>query len=142
MIYEVPPDGFQPKFEVVSCYVEHEGKLLLLHRCAHKIEGNTWGVPAGKVVIGEDISQAMLRELREETGIVASKVSMEHLIKVFVRYPTYDFTYHMFRLPVVDRPTIRLAPAEHQDYTWATPAHALSMNLIRDLDACIRMFYP
>jgi hypothetical protein len=34
---------FNPKFEVVSCFIEVEGRILLLHRADHKPQGNTWG---------------------------------------------------------------------------------------------------
>lgn len=53
---------------VVGCFLEYEGKFVLLHRHAHKPNGGTWGLPAGKVEPGESDTAAVLRELWEETG--------------------------------------------------------------------------
>lgn len=67
MISQTPREGFSPKFEVVSCFVEHDGHILLLQRQSHKPQPNTYGVPAGKVDDQEDIHQAIKREVGEET---------------------------------------------------------------------------
>jgi hypothetical protein len=34
-----------------------------------------------------------------------------------------------------------ISPLEHQAFHWATPTEALAMDLVHDLDECIRMFY-
>ena len=60
MIFKERPPNFSSEFDVASCFVEHDGEILLLHRQDHKPEGNTWGVPAGKVDEGEEIMQTML----------------------------------------------------------------------------------
>jgi len=49
MISKHIPENFNPKFEVVSCFVEYEDEILLLRRQDHKPEPNTYGVPAGKI---------------------------------------------------------------------------------------------
>jgi ADP-ribose pyrophosphatase YjhB (NUDIX family) len=67
MLYTNKPEVFDPKFDVVSCFVEYKGKILLLHRQDHKPQGNTYGVPAGKVDAGEDIWTTVRREIEEET---------------------------------------------------------------------------
>ena len=142
MICGEEPEQFTPRFEVVSCYVERDGMILLLHRNDEKSEGNTWGVPAGKVDPGETPVVAMLREIREETGLVMDPDAVEYLTRVFVRYPDYDFTYHMFRAVVSDDTEVTINPGEHKSFRWVTPTEALAMDLIRDLDACIKMYYP
>jgi ADP-ribose pyrophosphatase YjhB (NUDIX family) len=62
MISKNKPENFNPKWEVVSCFVEYKNEILLLLRQDHKLQPNTWGVPAGKVDIGETIRKAMKRE--------------------------------------------------------------------------------
>ena len=59
MIYGSKPKQFNPLFEVVSCFVEHNGEIILLHRQSQKPEGDTWGVPAGKV--GEEENPQKVR---------------------------------------------------------------------------------
>jgi len=139
MITEIAPKDFQQKFEVVSCFVEHENKILLLLRRDHKSEPNTYGVPAGKVCPWETIDDAIFRELKEETWIASS--DLQYFTKVFVRFPTYDFIYHMYHMDLPLLPDITLNDEEHAKYVWRTPEDALKEDLIQDLDACIKMFY-
>ncbi|OGZ01438.1 MAG: hypothetical protein A2946_01035 [Candidatus Liptonbacteria bacterium RIFCSPLOWO2_01_FULL_53_13] len=141
MIYKNPPKKFSPRFEIVSCYVEHDGKILLLRRHGDKSEGNRWGVPAGKMDKGEDKLDAMIREIREETGQKISPSQLKYLTKVYVKYPEYHFVYHMFRTKLNERPQVEISAKEHKEYRWASPHDALKWNLVRELDRCIKMFY-
>ncbi|MDO8591281.1 MAG: NUDIX hydrolase [bacterium] len=181
MIYKNIPKNFNPRFEVVSCYVEvrrqrnteaverfgleilssaermcrskilsrranvpnvlNETKILLLHRHKEKSQGGKWGVPAGKIDQGEGSLEAMIREAREETGLAIKPTQLEFFQKVFVRYPDYDFVYHMFRVKLESEHPIVLSHKEHQAFCWASPMEALAMNLVDDLKPCIKMFY-
>jgi len=141
MIYKNVPKNFSPKFSVVSCYVEHNGKILLLHRHDHKSEGGKWGVPAGKIDQGENELAAMIREIKEETGQKISAEELEYLSKVYVKYPEYHFIYHMFRAKLDKKTDVTLSASEHKDYKWVAPQGALSLELVRDLDRCLKMFY-
>lgn len=98
MIYKNSPKIFNPRFEIVSCFMEYKGKILLLHRHKTKSEVNKWGLPAGKIDKGETESQAMIRETKEETGLKIIPSRLQYLAKVYVKYPEYHFIYHMFHL--------------------------------------------
>lgn len=143
MIHEKKPENFDPKIEVVSCFVEHRDRILLLLRQDHKSEPNTWGVPAGKIEQNEDIIQAVIRETREETGIILGVSNIEYLGVVHVSYPNIDFDYHMSRsvLSPENNPDIVINPDEHKEHRWVTPQEALELDLIEDEDGCIRMHY-
>jgi len=141
MIYKTEPENFISRFEIVSCYVEHDGKILILHRQNHKPQGNTWGLPAGKIDDNEDKIEAMLREIFEETGYKIDLSNLEYLDKVYVKYPEYSFIYHMFRLVINSEPLIKINPEEHQDFKWVSPNEALSLELIQDLDECLKISY-
>jgi len=139
MIYLSPPPDFNPKFEIVSCFVECCGKILLLHRQDYKPQGNTWGVPAGKVEKGESPEEALKREVFEETGILLKDQAF--FKTVYVRYPEYDFIYHIFHCSLDEKPAVKIRNKEHKDFCWISPKEALKLPLIQDLDACIRLFY-
>lgn len=47
------------------CFVEHDGRILVLQQ-RHR---TGWTLPGGLVDRGEDAAQAVVRELREETGL-------------------------------------------------------------------------
>lgn len=140
MIFTEKPVDFKPKIEVVSCFVEHAGKILMLCTGSHKKQAGKWGVPAGKMEPGEQRIPAMLRELYEETGIHCSPEQLQNETTVFVRYPDHDFTYHMYTLRCEALPEIRLTD-EHSAYDWHTPHEALTLPLILDEEPCIRLVY-
>ncbi len=141
MIQKHPPENFKEKFEVVSCFIEHDSKILLLHRQDHKPQGNTWGVPAGKIDKGEGALEAIMREIGEETGILAEPHQFKFFEKYYVRYPEYDFIYHIFHLPVEEKPSVNINPNEHKNVLWLTPQESLELDLIPDEDFCIQSFY-
>ncbi len=53
---------------VVHAIVEQNGKLLLVKRSPKISEGNKWSLPSGFLDRDETAAQAVLRELKEETG--------------------------------------------------------------------------
>ena len=143
MIYHAEPEGFSKKFEVSSIFLEHDGTILLLHRHDHKPQGNTWSLPAGKLEVGEKPEDAIVRELKEETGIDISKEGLRNIRSLYVRFGEYDFVYHMFAhtIPGDIKPEVYLEPDAHKAFLWTTPEEALQMNLIQDEDMCIKLAY-
>ncbi len=139
MIYEEMPEDFDSSCEVVSCFVEHDGKILMLHRQDHKPEGDTWGGPAGKVDEGEGINEALKREVFEETGIELQ--DPKYFKKLFIRLPDYDFVYHIFHELLDEIPTVKIREEEHKDFNWIEPEKALETNLMSDEDECIKLFF-
>ena len=141
MIYRTRPAKFSPKFEVVSCFIELNKEILLLHRQDHKPEGNTWGIPAGKVDFEETPITSIVREIREETGNELPPFTLSYLGRLFVRYPSYDFIYHTYQTRLIRKPEIVISQSEHKRFMWTSLKDSLNLPLIRDLDACIRLFY-
>ena len=125
----------------MSCFCSHNGKFLMLLRQDHKPEGNKWGVPAGKVDPGETPLDAMVRELWEETGILATSEKHSYFGKLYVRYPNYDFVYHIFSTELEKMEPVVIMQKEHKAFYWARPHTALKMRLVLDMDECVRRFY-
>ena len=59
----------------------HEGRVLLIRRGKQPLYGR-WVVPGGTVELGEPLEDALVREMREETGL---EVEPLELITVFDR---------------------------------------------------------
>jgi 8-oxo-dGTP pyrophosphatase MutT (NUDIX family) len=140
MLDVVPPENFHPKFAVVGCFLENDNRFLLLKRQDHKPQPRTWGAPSGKVSVGEDIATAMTRELYEETGCRVPPQDMKYERTFYVRYTDYDFSYHVFRARAASD-SILINTEEHSAYQWVIPEESLAMDLIPDMDACIRASY-
>lgn len=141
MLSTVPPEGFIKGADVVGCYVEHDGRILLLRRLPGKSAGDSWGLPAGKAEPGETMPEAMVRELREETGIVVETDALTPHEEWYVQHPNRQFIFRTYSLPLAEEPDVSLHPDEHHDYRWVTPREALDLVLVPDQDACIRTRY-
>lgn len=119
-IHEKKPEGFLPQVQVAACYLEIDGKLLLLQQASHKLEPGRWGVPGGKLEKEETPEQAAVRELLEETGIFLERSSqVQYVGALYVRKPTVDYVYHLLQVQVDRRPDICLSN-EHESYKWAS----------------------
>jgi 8-oxo-dGTP diphosphatase len=53
----------------VGVLIDDQGRFLLTTRPDGKVYAGYWEFPGGKVEVGEDIEQALRRELHEELGI-------------------------------------------------------------------------
>lgn len=59
----------------------HDGRVLLIRRGKEPLFGR-WVVPGGTVELGESLEEALVREMREETGLL---VQPRELLTVFDR---------------------------------------------------------
>jgi 8-oxo-dGTP diphosphatase len=78
--------------EVVAAVIERAGLILIGQRKPRGRHGLKWEFPGGKVELGEESSEALARELREELGIEA---------RIGEEIERYDFSYnagHVTRL--------------------------------------------
>jgi 8-oxo-dGTP pyrophosphatase MutT (NUDIX family) len=141
MLYHQEPENFKPKFEVVGNFVQYQDEIILLLRQSHKRQGNTWGIPSGKVDDDENLVTAACRETFEETGLVVPETDLEFFNTIYVRYDDYDFIYHMFSYKVDSKIEAILSPSEHQEMRWVKIEEAFSLPLIEDLDECLRLFF-
>jgi ADP-ribose pyrophosphatase YjhB (NUDIX family) len=61
---------------VSACVFDASGRLLLMHRA----DNGHWGIPGGNIEIGESVTQAVAREVREETGL---EIAVGRLVGVY-----------------------------------------------------------
>lgn len=142
MLYLNRPKDFHSKFDVVGCFVKYDGKILLLRRQDHKTQGDQFGMVAGKVDEGETLEQAILRELKEEAGLIVSPDKLQYKYKTYIKFPGYDFLYHIFKITLEKSFDVKINPTEHKEFTWMTPLEALHFpNAMEDLDECIKLIY-
>ena len=115
----------------VSAIILHDGCVLLQRRA----DSGQWGLPGGSVEIGESVTAALEREVREETGF---EVRVGRLVGVYsdphfqiVRYSD-GRVWHYVNLCFACElrgGEARLAPGETLALEWFAP-HALPPTLV------------
>jgi len=53
---------------IVDAFIKKNGKYLAIKRVKN-VEVGTWEVPGGRVKFGEKVEDALIREIKEETGL-------------------------------------------------------------------------
>jgi 8-oxo-dGTP diphosphatase len=104
----------QPQRDIVAAVLERDGRFLLGKRSPHKAAGGYWCPISGRVEAGETQAQAMVREVREETGLAVRAVA-----KV-AECDTHDGLYvmHWWRVSSLDAEPARLENDEHTELGW------------------------
>lgn len=145
VVYTERPYGFTPVVEVSACFLEQNGKFLFLHRQDNKSHGNTWAIPGGKVEKKESSLHAIVREMKEETGIILPPESVTFIKTVYITHTGssgVSFIYHIFSASYDGTLAISIDPSEHKGFTWVTLQDALRMELMDDEAPCIELAYP
>jgi ADP-ribose pyrophosphatase YjhB (NUDIX family) len=62
---------------VVYLFLRKEGKILIGRRCNTKYQDGYYQVPAGHVIAGELPTQTVIREAKEEIGVVIKKENLK-----------------------------------------------------------------
>lgn len=130
-IYTDPPEDFSSQIEASGCYMEWDNKILFLKRHPERPQGDTWGVPGGKIEREETPLEAVIREVREEVGINIQNQKIEEAGKLFVRLPHLDYIFHMFCTLFKEQPKVDLELTEHVELRWLSISEAIELPLIK-----------
>lgn len=105
-----------------------DGAILLIRRSASsKVDAGRWELPGGKMDAGERLADALVREVREETGLAvagARPIHVSHFTKEPFWVTCVTFVCAAFEGEV------RLS-REHDDHAWVAPADATRYELAR-----------
>lgn len=109
----------------VAAVVVDEGRVLLIRRGNEPAKGR-WTLPGGRVLFGERLAEAVIRELAEETGLVGTVV---RLLDVVERLG--DGHHHVIVDFLVDigAATEPVAGDDADDACWATPADCIALGV-------------
>lgn len=127
-VYYKEPEGFTVNREVAGCYLMCQDKLLLLKRHPRSSQGNTWGVPAGKLEKGETPKEAVIREIQEEVGLDIAD-NLQEMGKLFITHSNASYIFYLFHKKLTIFPEIVLCEHENVEYRWVSydEAHALPL---------------
>ena len=82
-------------FGVVAAIIEQEGKFLLVKEASTRDKGK-WNHPAGWIDVGENPTEAVVREVKEETGLEFEPKNLLGVRSLVKEYP--DETHHGIKL--------------------------------------------
>jgi 8-oxo-dGTP diphosphatase len=63
----------------VGAVIVHDGRVLLVQRGTEPARGR-WSIPGGLIEVGEALSEAVVREVREETGLQVEPVELIEIL--------------------------------------------------------------
>lgn len=63
----------------VGAVIVHQGRVLLVQRGREPMKGR-WTIPGGLIEVGEALSEAVVRETREETGLDIEPLELVELL--------------------------------------------------------------
>ncbi|QFS82643.1 Bifunctional NMN adenylyltransferase/Nudix hydrolase [Roseivivax sp. THAF40] len=116
--------------------VIREGHALLVRR-GNRPDAGLWGYPGGKCEAGESAAETALRELGEETGLVATRATM--LGTLHVLRP--DFHYRLDAFLCHDATGAARAADDAEEAGWFPVPHVIGGRYLmsRDVDRlCLR----
>jgi dihydroneopterin triphosphate diphosphatase len=106
--------------QCISVFVVHQNKFLLLRRCGKYLNG-TWQMISGGIEPGEKAWQAVLREIKEESGLIPDKLYSADAVETFYIKSLDKITFvPVFVAFVNHSKDIQLSPTEHDAYEWLT----------------------
>lgn len=113
--------------ETTLCYIENNASYLMLHRTKKKNDANhgKWIGIGGKIEKGETPKDCILREIKEETGILVNNLLYRGKVN-FISDIYEDEVMHLF---TADTDDAFFAPCDEGILKWVKKKDVLSLNL-------------
>jgi len=116
---------------LAAAVVMHEGHVLLVRRSEkERFLPRVWGVPCGKLEPDESSRDGVLRELKEETGLlgeVVRKVGESSFLSDYKGHEIKNWQDNFLVRPVSSRHIV--LPEPDQTYAWLTPGELSTVDI-------------
>ena len=104
---------------VAACaLIDVDGRVLLAQRPPGKTMAGLWEFPGGKIESGERPEDSLIRELKEELGIIVREACLAPLTFASHAYPEFHLLMPLF---VCRRWDGMVTPREGQRLAWVRP---------------------
>ena len=115
----------------VGAVIVDAGRVLLVRRGSEPLKGQ-WSLPGGALELGESLTEGLIREVREETGILVEPVELMELLDRIHR----DGSRVRFHYVIADylcraRSGILKAATDADEVRWFEPSEWNSHSALR-----------
>jgi len=113
---------------IVNALFVHNDEVLLARRSPHRSAyGGLWSFVGGHVEDGETPSAALLRESREEAGVIPKSFSLLASIPDPNAPQTDPVTYHLYVVTAWEGGEPHPVGDEHTEFRWFSPTEAMAL---------------
>jgi len=129
--------------QVVTCLLEHGGKILLLKRSQRVgTYRGLWGGVAGYVEELEDPYDTAIKEIREEAGIRIDDLELVRKgdpleISDTHEGKRYDWIVYPFLFHIQSKDLVHI-DWEHEEYRWVHPSEVRRLETVPGLDEVVK----
>jgi mutator protein MutT len=96
--------------------IDDKNQYLLLQRSKHPIFSDDADLPGGTIEHGETPTEALLREVDEEIGVVLPAFKV-HKVYEGSDFSNHGTVYHLYTATLTERPAVTIS-WEHGGYEW------------------------
>ena len=123
----------------VGAIIVRDERVLLVRRAHPPLQGE-WSIPGGLVETGETTQEAVIREVREETGLEIQVAKLAKVFERILRDQDSRVQYHFVLIDYLCRPISGEAKAgsDVTEVCWATLDELDSFAVARDTCAVIK----
>jgi 8-oxo-dGTP diphosphatase len=117
----------------VGAIIIEDRRVVLVKRAHPPIQGQ-WSIPGGVLEVGELVSEAAVREAREETGLIVEPGELLGVYDRILHDPEKRVQYHYVLIDFLCSPTggnLRAA-SDAAEVRWFTPEELPALNLAED----------
>src|SRR5262249_35918442 len=117
-----------PMRHIVNALLVRRESVLLVRRAPHRVPyPELWSFPGGQLEPNENLTDGVLREIREEIGISPTSFSFLGTILDPNAPDTDPATYYFYKVTKWDGGEPALLGDEHTDLQWLTPSVAAAL---------------
>jgi len=128
---------------VVGGVIIKENKVLIVQRSSdEEAYPDLWEVPSGKKEPLEKVTDAVLREVKEETGLITEIVKVNDVFNFVVEKSDEirDVTQINFLLKLASDSEVKLS-SEHQNFAWIIKEEIDNYNLSKETKTSINIAF-
>jgi mutator protein MutT len=124
-------------------FEDESGEILVLRRHKSAREGETWGLPGGKIEPGETSLQAAVREVEEEIGHKLPPDCLQHEKSYVWEHDDAKVQFDVYRVKTAKSDiSVDVDESESTEFRWVLPLELHAQNdLMRGLYPILKDVY-